>query len=220
MPHDLTDSSTFTDPVPAPADGDDDAQATFDPAFQALANRTRLLLDVALGGVTTWPETSKQIRVPLELGRAVYGDDWRENYIDPYDSAARRVLDAYSDSGRIVFPLSSVLRVGMIITSANILDRAAFARATAGDRVSIDLRKLEHNVLTPTVYASSSVATGVGSNAAGYEFTGTGTIAETVATGFEYYLIVKAGNDAATVARHDQILDVFLTVTNPGPRSL
>lgn len=218
MPHNLTDTSTFTAPIAAPADGDNDAQASFDPAFQGLANRTRMLLDVALGGVTSWPETGKQIRVPLELGQAVYGDDWRFNRTDPFDSAARRALDAYTNSGIIVFPCTQILRVGMIITGATILDRAAAARATSGNRVTVDLRKQEHNVVTPTVYASSSVATGTGSASAGYEFTGTGTISETVATGFEYYIVVKAGNDAGT--NHDQILDVFLTVTNPGPRSL
>lgn len=218
MPHNLTDSSAFTDPIAAPADGDNDAQASFDPAFQGLANRTRLLLDAALGGVTTWPQTGKILRVPLELGLPIYGHDWRFNYIDPFDSAARRALDAYTDSGRIVFPLSSILRVGMTITGATILDRAAAARATSGNRVTVDLRKQEHNVVTPTVYASSSVATGTGGATADYEFTGTGTISEVVGTGFDYYLVVKAGSDAST--NHDQILDVFVTVTNPGPRNL
>ncbi len=39
MPHNITGTNVFTDPVPALADGDPVAQASNDPAFQALANR-------------------------------------------------------------------------------------------------------------------------------------------------------------------------------------
>ena len=39
MPHNITGSNVFTDPVPALADGDAVAQASSDPTTQALANR-------------------------------------------------------------------------------------------------------------------------------------------------------------------------------------
>jgi hypothetical protein len=41
MPTNLTDVDTFTDPVVAPADADAQAAATYNLAYQALANRTR-----------------------------------------------------------------------------------------------------------------------------------------------------------------------------------
>ncbi len=50
MPTNLTDVSTFTDPVAVPVDGDVRNAASVQTPFQALANRTRKLID-RLGGI-------------------------------------------------------------------------------------------------------------------------------------------------------------------------
>jgi hypothetical protein len=58
MPHNITGTNVFTDPVPALADGDPVAQASNDPAFQALANR-----DVNLGAQITALAASADARL-------------------------------------------------------------------------------------------------------------------------------------------------------------
>lgn len=216
MPTNLTPAATWD--TPQTVAGSDVANAaSIENVAQRLADRDEYLKKYALEDSTSWPRTGRLLRVPLELGRAIYGADWRFNEIDPYDSANRAALDAYTNSGLISFPLTTVLRPGMVITGCAAMLRAAAARS-GGNVITLDLRKQEHNVLTATVYASTSVATGTGSTSAGRELLGMGTLSETVGTGFEYRLIVKAGSDAS--ANHDQILDVFLTVTDPGPRNI
>lgn len=216
MPANITPVATWD--TPQTVVGADVANAaSIENVAQRLADRDEYLKKYALEDSTAWPRTARLLRVPLELGRAIYSHDWRFNETDPYDSANRAALDAYTNSGLISFPLTSVLRVGMTITGVTIMARAAAAR-TGGNRITIDLRKQEHNTVAATVYASTSVATGTGGTSSARELISTGAISEVVATGFEYRLIVKAGNDAST--NHDQVLDVFLIVTDPGPRNV
>lgn len=210
MPHNLTDGTTFTSPVPAPADGDDVDQAINDPCFQALADRTRFLLNRALGGVTSWPRTGVNIFVPLDHGRARYGDDWRFFEVDPFDSGVRRGWECHANSGLIALPLSTKLRTGWTLTGV-----AAHVRPGTGNTMVLDVRKQEHNVISASTPLTSSSLGTASSSSTPAQFIAVTGLTESIALGiFEYYVTIAAGSSSGT--NFDRLYGLWFSFTDAG----
>ena len=219
MPHNLTDVSTFTNPVPAPADGDNDAQASFDPAFQALANRTKFLKDVALGGIGTWPRVGMVQKISLITGQS--------NDVPTYwgctgvPTTLQWVSDA-AHAGSLVFPLDAHLRSGQTITQYDAIVHPANAR-TGGNKMTVKLYYIAHDITgatEPVAPTQIAVVTGSSSddgtaNKQRISVSGLSHVVDKDAN--EYFLRVTAGG---ATAGFDRVYMAQIVVTDPGPRSL
>jgi len=209
MPHSLTDVSTFTAPAVAPADGDNDAQASFDPAFQALANRTRFLLDKALGGVTAWPIVG-EARV-ASLMNALPDNQSAIGWFSTRPFWTATTVDAMY----LLCGINDIVKSGEVITAFDALCKPGAARSAANG-VLVDLCYVAHDWLTPT---NEPVAITV---IAATHDDGTSNKQRIVATPFthtvdrtinEYFFRVRSGSTAS--AASDFLYALRLIVTRP-----
>lgn len=229
MPHNLTDSSTFTNPVPAPADGDNDAQATFDPAFQALANRTKFLLDKALGGYTSWPQTQGVTVSPVDIvpmpvyvvpgGAATavaLNTQWRAHYTNA-SGGGPGGRDLITPTGKVYTSLTfhtgtlSLKRHvpgGATITAITVSVVAGSAQATSTNRIAVELAS--YTAGSRTTIASATCGSGAG--AQDIALTSLGLAIDLAGQSYVLNITSSAGAGGGT---EDYIVDVFIAYTMP-----
>ena len=144
MPKDLTDSSTFTAPVSVPVDSDPRNAASVETPFQALANRTRYLLNQI--------ETDGALEVELSPISGVQG----ETGISAWDYGAgvgAPSVDSAANGSELYFDLAKYLPDGATITDIDVMVTEGAARSL-GSRMSVSLQ-----VSTPTWTGGGSTAT-------------------------------------------------------------
>lgn len=237
MPGTITDVSTFTDPVPTPADGDEANAAAFTPTNQALGNRTRWLKD----NKPTKPASTLDNELPRFDGTD--GKTLQQSGVKIDDSAT--IVYATPKVRSIVIPSSAfqpaastdvVVRAtdGSYTQSAtNSAHFLADISAYLNDRCTITAYGVEvfkganrsgGNAIAIKLYRNPypSAAVQLGSGDADTGGTGTELLDETLASPHAvnrstntYTLDVKMGNDAATYP--DSILYGFITVSEAGP---
>jgi hypothetical protein len=203
-----------------PADGDNVNQAVNDPAFQALANRTKFIVDKGLEGFTTWPQTGRVIWLPLAKGVPLYGSDMRYTLTSAYPSTPTWAWEAHSNSAAMQYGCDDSLRTGMTITGATLLVKAGAARSGA-NKIRVDLARSD----APLIHASGQQTTLTA--IANQSDDGTATAQWIELTGLtelvtrnhrDIALNIKFGNDAGTNV--DVLMALGLYVTDPGPRNV
>lgn len=233
MPTNITDTSTFTDPIQGPADDDPQLADSYNLGFQGVANRTRYLAD-RLGGADgsgEWSYPTPRARhIPISLadGREIRDTsggtpEWRF----ATSPSVAIVWFSLVDSGRILFPLGAMLRDGMVITDVQVIVAPGAARSgTNGVRVG--LYYVAPSFATP---ASNPITPAIVGGAYKYD-DGTAnkqliTLASVLGAGHtvvlndatshrDYFLEVRAGNTGAVNA--DSLYGVVLFANEPGPR--
>lgn len=204
MPHNLTDSSTFTSPVPAIADGDAVDQSVNDPLAQSLANRTRFLLDHALDGETSWPVA----RIVEVWPRLLYsGTGWAAAANAPAVSTATHFDVAY-------FDINEPLRTGMALTQVGVNVQMGHTDATSTNRMQVRVYKR-------TGSSDTLIATGVfAPNSTALQTVLTGAITDTIDRGtYCYYVRVDSSVSAGDGGLKDFVYSIDLTFNDPGPRN-
>lgn len=222
MPTNITDVSQFTDPATSPADGDADSGATFLASFQKIANRTRFLLDKALGGVTSWP-VNRVISVDITRGKA-----FGTCVLAPGDMTALGHVvwsiqtdhDEAIPTGCVLFPIGDLIRSGQSLLAVTAIMKPGTTRATAANRTQLLVVRQPHVYATASadiagVQAILGSATDDGT-ATGQKVAVTG-LAHTISRGDgEYYVLIFGGNDAFT--HNDLIYGLALSISDVGPR--
>jgi hypothetical protein len=216
MPHNLTPTATWTTPAAVPADGDADAQATFDPAFQMVVNRLELLKQVALDDVTTWttwPRVGLGIR--LDLASVAYKPgDWNLLGTSPGTLPTVLALETpASGLARVAaFPLNDVVRNGMVIGGFSVKVKPGTARSPS-NRMTVALVGVDASG-TATVFGGTWVDDGTTSV---QYITNSIAIGHTIdKTTYEYTLQVLSGNGGI----QDDLFNGSLDISDPGPRNI
>lgn len=237
MPGTITDVSTFTDPVPTPADGDEANAAAFTPTNQALGNRTRWLKD----NKPTKPASTLDNELPRfdgtdgktlqqsgvkidDTSTIVYATPKVRSIIIPAcafvpenstivtglatDGSYR---NCGTDSAHFLADLSKYLNDRCTITAYGVQVHPGAARA-GGNKMTIKLYR--------NPFPSSAVQLGSGDSDDGTanaqlldETLGAPHAVDREANGYTFD--VKCGNTSASFA--DSILYGFITVSEAGP---
>ena len=217
MSHGLTDVSAFTLPVTVPDDGDSENAASVAAGFQPLANRTRYLLDKALGGNVNFPVTNRVVTVPL-IGGFSFGMAPAATW--PQAGGAPLYWWIKVNGDIVYFPLNAYLRSGETLTSVVATVWPGAARAVVANRMQLKYYKMTHDFVTPTNEPVGLVATGTtpsDDGTTGKQFlvvTATDVIDLSVN---DYYVGVQGGNTAG--AATDTLYALRMFFTDPGPRN-
>ena len=193
MPTNLTDVSTFTDPVAVPVDSDPRNAASVETPFQALANRTRYLLNQieTAGALIVHLSPAAGLQESFGVSEWDYGIGVGDPSVDSVDNGSE-----------LHFDLAQYLPDGATITDIDIMATEGAARAL-GSRMSVSLQ-----VQTPTWTGSGSTAvtlyyseTGGGATSKIFSISdgvnaGTAWASQVVTKGTKSYtLVVRAGTD-------------------------
>ncbi len=237
MPHNLTESSTFTANVEVPDDGDLVRALSVEPGFQAVANRTKYLSDNKVTG----PASLLDREIPIAdstSGKLIKASGAKVDSSNEYSYATPktrtvfvpwslfRVRTGWNQDGADFFGATTNgvamyadllnLPAGCVITSVRVALEPGEARATSGNRMQVQLFRYIPNTGTflTTITASGSAVTDDGNAAAQLV-----TLSPTYTVIATEWLAVRvvAGNTAASF--NDALYWVEVTYTDPGPRN-
>jgi len=204
MPANITDVSTFTDPIVMPADTDAADLTYIETAVQGLANRTRAIADL-LGNVDAANERTIALgdMRPINSSSGVYDPGW--TLVTDGTGYCYWVAEALSRW--ILVPLNAYLRHGQVLTNVRVMVKPGESRATAGDRMSARLFSQQPafvgvgiggNPPTPTAITATVNETAAGTASNGIDLESALGAGHTVVleglAAVEYYLLIKSGN--------------------------
>lgn len=233
MPLNITDSSTFTDPIIAPADSDP-ADATYVRTIaQGLANRTRFMIS-KIGGAAGTDEwlypTPKERVVLISMADAKSAIDHNAasgsvTVNHHWDLITTNEWRSRKDFGTLLVPLNQYLIQGCDILRVRAIVASGADRAGA-NRMSIALKKVTAD------FDSAPPGAGTTATMAGpyYEdetYTANRQIISSGASGaidltvnrygVDHYLAIVAGSDGGT--NFDKLHALELTIRDYGPRN-
>lgn len=229
MPQNITDASTFTEPIVMPADTDPATLTYIATAVQGLANRTRFLVP-KIGGVTGTDEwlypTAKERVILISMAGAKSAIDhaatsgtttvdhhWNQITTDEWRSR--------KNSGTLLVPLNPYLVQGCDILRVRAVVTPGAARVGV-NRMSVNLKKVTADFTTPSAGTTLPMTSAFYDNASAaiqvIDSGAPGTIELTINRfGVDHYLAIVAGNDGGT--NFDKVHAVELTVRDFGPRN-
>lgn len=193
MPVSITDSSSF-DAITAPAGSDVPNAASVVTPVQNLANRTRFLLDKALGGVTVWPRVGVARIASLASAQPdnTGGTGWF--LTRPHWTATTYALQY------LICPVNDIIDTGEIITAFDSLLKPGAARNGAGgtgDRMFVDLCYVAHDWLTPAAGTLTVIGSTHDDGTATDQRCVSSSVTHTVDLALnDYFFRVRAGSDA------------------------
>lgn len=220
------------------------ADGTTNPATTLSLGVAKIITDLAsagglnkLGPLTGTGEIlysaarTRKIRVALDTFQVTGGT---VVFTPGIPGAADQTWSLQSNSVRLTGSLNPYLRDGQVITNIRLVALPGAARATAGNRIQIQLYTFIADFGTPgnNPVATTSVALEcddgnaakqvfaqlAATNNGGGTSLGAGhTVVREGTNAREYWLTIKAGNTAG--ANNDTIYAVELTVSDPGPRN-
>jgi len=214
----ITDVSTFTDPVTAPTDGDPlDAASINTTAIQALANRTRRLMNVAEGAFDVQtPATFKRIvsaswLVPVVNPGAVI--QWETGGTEGWSAVAAIV-------GELRGSINDLLPDGCTVTRVRAMVTPASARAGA-NRMGLELRRVTYGLpvapaVTPATAGFASLFATFDDASAAQQMIDSGAISEVInKLTTDLVVFVRSGLGGSV---NDDVHAIEITFTDPGRR--
>jgi len=228
MPQNITDVSTFTDPVTAPADGDAlDAASIITNGIQAAANRTRYLVDRVGGAAGTGefgyadsPRARVRTLSPFMMTEGALGAGTQFWTVANFASGGTsRARTSQLDRAILVDDVARYLPIGASLTGVEVMVAPGIARATVGDRITVTLtRHTPDWVTTPSpIPAAVDVFTATDDGLLPAQVIASGAIAENISRSVNHVLRIVAGVDAGT--NKDDVFAIRLSFTVPGPNA-
>lgn len=131
---------------------------------------------------------------------------------------------SFANDAYLVFPLSEYLRDGQVLTDVKMVVNPGAPRA-GGNRMSLALCHTDVDFVTPAIAAPTVVASDFDDTSTNLQtislaagLGGGHTVDRLGSNGRDYFVTIKAGNDAGT--NTDTIHGLELTFSDPGPRSV
>lgn len=218
MPQNITDVSTFTDPVVAPTDGDVLNAASVTAAgvgFQALANRTRQLLDlVDPEFVYLTPTTRKRTIEATDAHASASGAGVLDWFLSL--SAGVPYLVPRLDAVFAVFPID--VPSGCTIAGVEVLVRSSGARVTPNGWFVRVYEQSEPWAAPAAPTATQQGSTTEGGLAAGYSVITVGSLTPFLRLA-EYTAHVVVTGPIGALGANDQLLAVRVSFDDGGPRN-
>ncbi len=202
MPLDITDVDEFTSPVTRPAGSDARTADVWGEGHQKLANRTRFLLEHALGGDTTWPNT----RVVCIAGSRMRGvsSEWASDAIGSAQTNTNAALGAIElDPELVTGAILSGVVVRGVCTTASV----------HGFRFKLFKRQLSTGTLTQIGSTADSGAS------SGAYTTSVTAASEVIDRGDYIYFLKCESSSTASTGDGDYVHFLNLVFSDPGPRN-
>lgn len=218
MPKNLTDSSAFTSPIVVPVDADPADAASVEVGFQALANRTRLLLE-RTGGFDGSDEFAyiDSLGDPTTVSRTRGLPIFSSAPLDGWEFEPGTGRLSSLDQGReVVLPID--LETDSVIQSIRALVIPGASRALDDNRMRIFLRIRAADYSAGTITETVELEATSNSGSA-WQVILSGNDAITVnRESTTYELVIVSGNDAPSGHSADKVLAAGVYYSVPGPR--
>jgi len=225
MPNNIVDVSTFTDPVVAPADGDAlDAASIVPNGLQALANRTRLLVNRTTGvvGAGEFAYDAVKVRTRIIPAAACQPTDAQIADVPGWYFQLGRQFRTTANFARLVVPLGAWLPDGCTFRRIRALVAPGIARAGTNRMELIVTRITSINfgdpVGSPPVY--TEIANVFDNAGVAKQVISSGFVTEVLAksTGaLSLHAQIVSGNDSAT--NTDTVEAFEIQYEDPGPQN-
>lgn len=232
MPANITDVSTFTDPIVVPADTDPADRAYIVALAQGLANRTRELANriggAGGGGEWVYPSGSEPGRILIvsldDLEWATAADGTAPQWSFNRDPSASAEANSRTDFGVATLPLTPYLRSGEILSEVRIAMKPGAARSGSNRTLAGVWREVPDFATVGNNPVSSAIvgATKFCDTTANKQFLtlATAEIGDPVisrSTG-SYKLGIFAGSEGGSHLA-DKVYGIRLSFIDPGPRN-